>query len=101
MLQQLRDDHLGMSAVYYVDVAWDETLRRHETRPQAAEFGIDEMREWYRAGDQLGFAGERIISQESTLDETVDLILREAFGRVSDGLQGRKPATTGDRALGG
>src|ERR671919_85356 len=42
MLDELRHDHLGTSVFYYFDVSWEETLRRHETRPQAAEFGIDE-----------------------------------------------------------
>ena len=63
MLQQLRDDHLGASVFYYFDVTWEETLRRHETRPQATEFGSDEMREWYCVHDQLDFADERIIPQ--------------------------------------
>lgn len=53
----------------------------NETRPQAAEFGIDAMRKWYRAWDQLGFGEEeRIIPQKSTLDESVRRILNEAFG---------------------
>lgn len=81
MLDELRHDHLGTSVFYYFDVAWEETLRRHETRPQDAEFGIDEMRKWYRAGDQLGFGEEeRIIPQKSILDEAVRRILNEAFG---------------------
>lgn len=81
MLDELCHDHLGTSVFYYFDVAWEETLRRHETRPQAAEFGIDEMRKWYRAGDQLGYGEEeRIIPQTSTLDEAVRRILNEAFG---------------------
>lgn len=81
MLHELRDDHLGTSVFYYFDVAWEETLRRHETRPQSAEFGVGEMRKWYRAGDQLGFGNdERIIPQTSTLDEIVHRILNEAFG---------------------
>ncbi|SDX97061.1 AAA domain-containing protein [Saccharopolyspora shandongensis] len=80
MLHKLRQDHLGRSVFYYFDVTWDETLRRHKTRPQAEEFGVDEMRKWYRAGDQLGFAEEQNIPQGSTLDATVHRIVHEAFG---------------------
>lgn len=79
MLDQLRRDHVGSTMFYYFDVSWDETLRRHETRPQVAEFGHDEMRRWYRAEDQLGFVEERVVPQESTLDGTVRRVLREAF----------------------
>ncbi|WP_027941675.1 AAA family ATPase [Amycolatopsis taiwanensis] len=99
MLGDLRNDHLGKTVFYYFDVAWEETLRRHGTRPQAAEFGIDEMREWYRAGDQLGFAEERIIPQTSTLDETVHRILREGFGDMADNPRphAKRSAITVDR----
>ncbi|MCI2417396.1 AAA family ATPase [Saccharopolyspora sp. K220] len=90
MLDQLRRDHLGSSAFYYFDVAWEETLRRHETRPQAAEFGVEEMRGWYRDADLLGFVAERTIPQVSTLDETVTRILREAFGGQGGGGRAEK-----------
>src|SRR5699024_5911789 len=37
MLDRLRCDHVGRTTFYYFDVSWRETLRRHLTRPQAAE----------------------------------------------------------------
>lgn len=79
MLDALRRDHLGRSWFYYFDVSWEETLRRHQTRPQAEEFGVDHMRGWYRERDKLGFPGERTISEQSTLDDTVNRILSEVF----------------------
>ncbi|GAA4888834.1 kinase [Pseudonocardia sp. C8] len=79
MLDRLRRDHVGGTTFYYFDISWAETLRRHETRPQAAEFGHDEMQKWYRAADQLGFTEERVIPEESPLDDTVHRILGEAF----------------------
>lgn len=44
----LAGDHLGMSRFYCLDVSMGETLRRHTTRPQAVEFGADDMREQCR-----------------------------------------------------
>ncbi len=79
MLAQLHHDHAGTTAFYYFDVPWHETLRRHQTRPQAAEFGTDEMQTWYRPHDQLGLAEERIIPEDSTLDATMHRILAETF----------------------
>src|SRR5215469_175978 len=67
MLAGLARDHLGVSRFYYLDVSMEETLRRHATRPQAAEFGADDMRDWYRSRDPLGGIRERIIPQTSTL----------------------------------
>lgn len=79
MLDRLRRDHRGSTAFYYFDVALAETLRRHRTRSQAAEFGDDEMRDWYQPADHLGFTEERVVPETSTLDETVRRILHEAF----------------------
>ena len=78
MLAGLSRDHLGLSCFYYLDVSLDETLRRHGTRPQAAEFGPNEMRGWYQPKDLLITIPERVIPEASTLAETVDLILRES-----------------------
>lgn len=77
MLVALLRDHLGLSRFYYLDVSLDETLRRHTTRPQAADFGPDDMRSWHRPGDLLTRIRERVIPQTSTLQETVSLILAE------------------------
>jgi len=77
MLAELSAAHRGPSHFYYLDVSLDETIRRHGTRPQAAEFGPGEMRDWYLRLDLLPWARERVIGESSTLDETVALILAE------------------------
>jgi hypothetical protein len=77
LVGQVRRDHLGMSRFYYLDVSIAETLRRHATRPQAAEFGADDMRVWYRPRDLLGGISECIIPDTSTLEETTSQILAE------------------------
>jgi predicted kinase len=77
MLTGLARDHLGITRFYYLDVSLAETLRRHATRPQAAEFGDDDMRGWYRPRDLLGSIRERIIAETSSLHETTSLILAD------------------------
>jgi predicted kinase len=77
MLAGLSKDHAGGSHFYYFDVSLDETLRRHTTRPQAAEFGPDDMRGWYRRRDLLSSIQERIVPEASTLQQTVALVLEE------------------------
>ncbi len=77
MLTGLVRDHLGPSRCYYLDVSLEETLRRHTTRPQAAEFGGDQMRDWYRPRDLLAGIRERIIPETSSLQQTVTQILAE------------------------
>jgi predicted kinase len=78
MLAGLARDHLGASYFYYLDVSMEETLRRHATRPKAAEFGADDMRGWYRPRDLLGGIRERIIPETSSLQQTAELILADA-----------------------
>ncbi|GAA3264165.1 kinase [Nonomuraea helvata] len=77
MLQALFRDHRGTSRGYYLDASWEETLRRHETRPQHTRFGPDDMRQWYLEQDILPGATETIINESSTLPETVGLILQD------------------------
>jgi predicted kinase len=82
MLDALRDDHRGRTHHYYLDVPFDETLRRHATKPEATAYGEAEMRSWYRPLDLLPNGMEAVISETSTLDDTTDRIMRES-GLVS------------------
>jgi len=75
MLAALNRDHRGVSRFYYLDVSMEETVRRHATRPQAAEFGLADMRQWHRPGDLLSVIREHVIPQTSSLQETISLIL--------------------------
>lgn len=88
MLTELARDHRGTTAFYYLDVSYAESLRRHATRPQAAEFGPEHMREWYRRRDLLGLPGERAVPEDSALAQTSARILAEVFGH-------QYPAVTG------
>jgi predicted kinase len=78
MLRALRDDHLGLSRFYYLDVPFGETMRRHATRPQAGDFGQTEMTAWYRGRDLLPGGIEQVIPAETTLEAAVEWVLREA-----------------------
>jgi len=53
------------------------SLRRHATRPQAAEFGPDDMRAWYQLRDLLTSIREHVIPETSAVRETTALILGE------------------------
>ena len=78
MLACLRRDHAGDSYFYYLDVSLAETLRRHSSRPEAAEFGPDQMRDWFRPMDLLSSVEEQIIPELSTLQQTTARILADA-----------------------
>jgi adenylate kinase family enzyme len=60
---------------FYLDVSFDESVRRHATKPNAHEFGAKEMREWYLPSDLTGFAGEVVIPETSSIAETTARIV--------------------------
>jgi len=78
MLRQLRADHRGISRFFYFDVSFEETLRRHATKPQANEFGELEMRDWYRSRDVLTGVDEACIPEATSLEDAVTRIMHEA-----------------------
>lgn len=63
--------------VYYMDIPFEETLRRHAQKPNAHEFGENEMRQWWLEHDVTGFPGERILLENTTLDENVAIVLQD------------------------
>jgi adenylylsulfate kinase-like enzyme len=65
------------SAVYWLDVPFDETLRRHQTKPNAHEFGEAEMRLWWRERDLTNLLGEKLLPAESTVSASIHAILSD------------------------
>jgi hypothetical protein len=78
MLARLARQHAGPSYFYYLDIPFEETVRRHAGRPKATAFDPEEMRDWYRPRDLLTSPSETIIDESSTLDETVSRILTDS-----------------------
>jgi hypothetical protein len=67
--------HPGSSHVFYFDIPFAETVRRHGMRG-ASGFTVEDMRDWYVERDLLGVPDEVLISETSTLDESVATIMR-------------------------
>ena len=87
MLGALIDDHQGVTCCYYLDVPFDETLRRHATKPQSGKYGAAEMRAWYRELDLLPDGIEQVIPAEIPQDKIVLRIMADSglavgFGTV-------------------
>jgi hypothetical protein len=53
MLQRLITAHAGRTSIYYLDVSFAETLRRHATRPQATDFTPEQMAAWYAFSEPI------------------------------------------------
>lgn len=77
MLEKLFTLHPNNNFVYYFGIPFDETLRRHATKPNKDEFGEAEMRRWFVERDVLGAGGEKVIPETYTLEQTVAEILQD------------------------
>lgn len=67
-------EHPRNNHLFYFDVSFEETVRRHRGRAKASLFTEVDMRRWHRPRDVLGYDFERVIEEDSTLDDTVTLI---------------------------
>lgn len=77
MLRRLLNDFQSEKLIYYFDISFEETVRRHATKPNAHEFGESEMRQWWKDQDILDVPGERRIGEQLTQAEIVDMIYRD------------------------
>ena len=95
VLQNIFDHHLKENYIFYFDVSFDETLKRHMVRQQQGrqlkgggkmlvqderraerlqDFGATEMAEWYAAAHRSDHQFENIIPESFTIDQTIDFI---------------------------
>ena len=77
MLTKLISDFNGLAHVYYLDIPFGETLRRHATKPNAHEFGEAEMRQWWRSSDVLGVKEEQIFNEKMSADDMLKNIVND------------------------
>ena len=62
---------------YYFDLPFEETLKRHQTKPNCNEFGEEAMRSWWRERDFSDVLRERIITSEKEIQDIVTEICRD------------------------
>ncbi|BCK00694.1 P-loop NTPase family protein [Anaerocolumna chitinilytica] len=59
---------------YYFDIPFEETLIRHQQKPNAHEFGEVDMRKWWQERDFLGIIPEVKLSMDLSLNDIVNQI---------------------------
>lgn len=74
VFKRIFEAHPTENYIFYIDVQFEETLRRHSSRPQKSDFGEKEMREWWELASRMGHTDELVIPEPSTLEETVRTI---------------------------
>jgi ADP-ribose pyrophosphatase YjhB (NUDIX family) len=95
MLTTLISDYASSAFPYFLDVPFDETLRRHATKTETLKYGEAEMRQWYCGLDLLPGGIEQIIPADSALVDTVTRLMADS-GLDCGTPPPAGPACTGD-----
>lgn len=70
--------HPNENYIFYIDISFEETIKRHDTRPAKTQFGEEEMKEWWSLASPMGHTHETTIPESSTLEETIRTIAKVA-----------------------
>lgn len=70
--QYLYDQNID---AYYFDIPFEETVKRHKTRPQSVSFGSEKMKSWWNGKDYIGFIKEKSFTSEMTLDDEIKIVI--------------------------
>ncbi|MEV4280113.1 AAA family ATPase [Actinoplanes xinjiangensis] len=74
-LRHLIESHPGPVSCHYLDVSFEETLRRHRNRAEPIPVTAETMHDWYTERDLLGIPGEVVIPESADPEETVTTVL--------------------------
>lgn len=59
---------------YYYDIPFEETLIRHQTKPNKADFGAEAMKRWWREKDFSPILSECLLTSDITLEQAEEMI---------------------------
>jgi len=79
LFENLLDEFKDQIFAYYFDIPFEETLNRHQQKPNAHEFGEKEMKEWWNENDLLNIIPEVLLYKELSLNEIVDIIYKDVI----------------------
>lgn len=77
LFDRLKEEFTNGIFAYYFDIPFEETLQRHQNKPNAHEFGEKEMREWWQEKDLLNNIPEVCLYKDLSLEEVVNKINKD------------------------
>ena len=77
MLKEVIQEYGNPVAVYYFDLPFEETVKRHETRAKRNRFGEDSLKQWWNPKDFLHVEGEKAITELMTEEQIVQMIIQD------------------------
>ena len=76
---QLYDENIF---AYYFDLPFEETLKRHRTKPNCCDFGEEEMQRWWREKDYSSVLKEGTITMEDSAADIVEFVYDAVVERL-------------------
>ncbi len=73
-------DKIPNNHFYYFDIPLEETFARHDTRINRIWFSKDKMKEWYAKDNKLRVINEKVINEDMSEEQTLDMILSDLEG---------------------
>lgn len=70
--------HKEENYLFYLDVSLEETLQRHQTRPEKNVFKPEAMKKWWGYASPSKHASEIVIPESSSLEDTLKIIIQVA-----------------------
>lgn len=77
VFEAIAEQFSGAVYAYYYDLPFEETLRRHETRPKATEFGEEALRRWWMEKDYLTQIIETTLTADLSIDQALEQVLED------------------------
>lgn len=77
MLRSLIEYFDHKAFIYYFNLSFEETVKRHNSREKAKEFGYEKLRSWWNPNDYLGTKGETSFTNEMSKEEILAIIYRQ------------------------
>jgi ABC-type dipeptide/oligopeptide/nickel transport system ATPase component len=64
---------------YYYDIPFEETVIRHQTKPNSGEFSENDMKRWWTEKDFINFISEKVITKDMELEDAIEHIYQEVI----------------------
>ena len=76
IIEKIINSHLGESYIFYFNISFEETLRRHQSK--IGDFGYDseKMRQWYPSSHKSDHKLETLIPETYSINQTIGKIIK-------------------------
>jgi predicted kinase len=74
IFDEIFEEHKQQNFIFYFDISFEETIRRHRTKPNKDEWSEADMKDWYNDKDFMKYDFEYTIKEQLSKEEIVEKI---------------------------